>query len=125
MKTRVKTIKQKLLTMLNLQLLLNLTTKQVHSYMANRSKATQQVKYVGNTDVFIFGFNFMSPKRTRTKHMIVISPSLQAYWCLPLVQRCYGFHCTYPEVLIAISLVLIVHGNENPFQHVLVCKFCI
>ena len=33
------------------------------------------------------------------------------------------FLCTYPEVLIAIGLVLIVHGNENPFQHVLVCKF--
>ena len=28
------------------------------------------------------------------------------------------FLCTYPEVLIAIGNVLIVHGNENPFQHV-------
>ena len=25
--------------------------------------------------------------------------------------------CTYPEVLIAIDLVLVVHGNENAFQH--------
>ena len=24
---------------------------------------------------------------------------------------------------IAIGLVLVVHGNENPFQHILVCKF--
>ena len=37
------------------------------SYMGNRNKGTQQVKYVGNTDVFCFGFNFMSPKWTRTK----------------------------------------------------------
>ena len=44
--------------------------------MGNRSRVTQQVKYVGNTDVFSFGFNFMSPKWTRTKLMIVISPSL-------------------------------------------------
>ena len=33
-----------------------------------------------------------------------------------------GFLCTYPEVLIPISLVLVEHGNGNPFQHVLVCK---
>ena len=52
--------------------------------MGNRSRGTQQVKYVGNTDVFIFGFNFLSPKWTRTKLMIVIFPSLQAYdaYCL-------------------------------------------
>ena len=28
----------------------------------------------------------------------------------------------YPEVLIAIGLVLVEHGNENPFQHVPVYK---
>ena len=39
--------------------------------MGNRSRGTQQVKYVGNTVVFYFGFNFMSPKWTRTKLMIV------------------------------------------------------
>ena len=42
-----------------------------------------------------------------------------------LVQRCYRFLCTYPEVLICIGLVLVEHGNENPFRHVLVCDFCI
>ena len=35
--------------------------------MGNRNKGTQQVKYVGNSDAFCFGFNFMSPKWTRTK----------------------------------------------------------
>ena len=48
------------------------------SYTGNRSRAAQQVKYVGNTDVFYFGFYFMSPKWTKTKLMIVITPSLQA-----------------------------------------------
>ena len=33
-----------------------------------------------------------------------------------LVQRRYGFLCTYPEVLIAIGLVLVPHGNENPYS---------
>ena len=47
--------------------------------MGNRKRCTQQVNYVGNTDVFCFGFNFMSPKWTRTKLVIVISPSPQAY----------------------------------------------
>ena len=37
------------------------------SYMGNRNKGTQQVKYVGNTDVFCFGFIFLSPEWTRTK----------------------------------------------------------
>ena len=37
------------------------------SYMGNRNKGAQQVKYVGNIDVFWFHFNFMSPKWTRTK----------------------------------------------------------
>ena len=31
------------------------------------AQGTGQVKYVGNTDVFYFGFCFMSPKWTRTK----------------------------------------------------------
>ena len=31
------------------------------------------MKYVGATDVFCFGFNFMSPKLTRTKFVIEIS----------------------------------------------------
>ena len=47
--------------------------------MRNRSKCAQQVKYVGNTDVIYFGFYFMSPKWTRTKLVIEISLSLQAY----------------------------------------------
>ena len=41
------------------------------SYMENRNGGAQQVKYVGNTDVFIFGFNFMSPKWTRTKLILL------------------------------------------------------
>ena len=47
--------------------------------MGNRNRCTQQVKYVGNTYVFCFGSNFMSPKWTRTKLVIVISLSPQAY----------------------------------------------
>ena len=43
--------------------------------MGNRSRCAQQVKYVGNTDVFCFGFYFMSPKWTRMKLVIVISVS--------------------------------------------------
>ena len=43
------------------------------SYTGNRNKGAQQVKYVGNTDVFIFGFNFMSPKWTRTKLIFVVT----------------------------------------------------
>ena len=82
--------------------------------IGNRTSSTQKVKYVGNTDVFCFGFYFMSPKRTRTRIGIGITLLLQAYSCLPLVQVVYGFLGIGPEVLIAISLVLIVHGNENP-----------
>ena len=45
--------------------------------MGNRSRCAQQVKYVGNTDVFSFGFNFMTPKWTRTKlDLKYLSP----YW---------------------------------------------
>ena len=36
------------------------------------------MKYVGNTDVFCFGFYFMSPEWTRNIVVIVISPSLPA-----------------------------------------------
>ena len=36
------------------------------------------MKYVGNTVVFFFGFYLMSPKWTRTKIVIEITPSLQA-----------------------------------------------
>ena len=32
------------------------------SYMGNRNRGTQQVKYVGNTDVFCFGFKFYESK---------------------------------------------------------------
>ena len=106
---------KKSLTKENLQLLGETTTKLARTAPTQGSRCTQQVKYVGNTDVFCFGFYFMSPKWTRTKFVIVISLSLQAFWCLPLVQQSYRFLCTYPEVLIAISLVLIVHGKENPF----------
>ena len=45
--------------------------------MENRCRSAQQVKYVGNTDVFFFGFIFMSPKWTRTKLVIVITLSPQ------------------------------------------------
>ena len=64
----------------NLQLLTDITTKQARTTSTHGIEVggTQQVKYVGNTDVFFFGFNFMSPKWTRTKLMIVITPSLQA-----------------------------------------------
>ena len=41
--------------------------------MGNRNRGAQQVKYVGNTDVFIYGFNFMSPKWTRTKLIFVVT----------------------------------------------------
>ena len=43
------------------------------SNMGIRKKGTQQVKYVGNTDVFCFGFIFMSPKWTRTKLIFDVS----------------------------------------------------
>ena len=63
---------------LTITLLFNDQTGQNCSYKGNRSRSAQQVKYVGNTDVFYFGFNFMSPKWTRTKLMIVITLFLQA-----------------------------------------------
>ena len=62
----------------------------------------------------------MSPKWTNTRIVIERTQLLQAYSCLPLVQAGYSVWRISPEVLIEISLVLIVHGNENPFQHVLI-----
>ena len=47
-------------------------------YTGNTSKGAQQVKYVGNTDVFCFGFNFMSPKWTRTKLIFDVTPPQEA-----------------------------------------------
>ena len=46
--------------------------------MGNRNRGTQQVKYVGNTDVFCFGFIFMSPKWTRTKLTFDVTPPQEA-----------------------------------------------
>ena len=65
----------------NLQLLSDSTTKlaRTASTWGIDAGAAQQVKYVGNTDIFCFGFYFMSPKWTRTKFVIEISLSLQAY----------------------------------------------
>ena len=48
------------------------------SYSGNRNKGTQQVKYVGNIDVFIFGFTFMSPKWTRTKPFFDVTQPQEA-----------------------------------------------
>ena len=48
------------------------------SYMGNRNKGAQQVKYVGNIDVFCFGFNFMSPKWTSTKLIFDVTLSQEA-----------------------------------------------
>ena len=60
---------------LTITLLFNNQTGLDCSYTGNRSRGTQQVKYAGNTDVFWFGFNFMSPKWTRTKLILVVTPS--------------------------------------------------
>ena len=81
------------------------------------------MKYVGNTDVSCLCFYFMSPKWTRTKIVIEITPLLQVYSCLPLVQVGYRFLGIDPKVLNAISFVLVVHSNENPFHHIHICKF--
>ena len=48
------------------------------SYMGNTSRGAQQMKCVGNTDVFCFGFNFMSPEWTRTKLIFVVTPPQEA-----------------------------------------------
>ena len=70
-------------------------------------------------------FYFMSPKWSRTEIVIEITLLLQACSCLQLVQAAYGFLRIGPEGLIEISLVLVVHGKENPFHHVLICNFII
>ena len=93
--------------------------------MGNRTNSTQQVKYVGTTDAFYFGFYSMSPKWTRTKIVIEIALFLQAYSCLLLVQAVYRFQQIGSENLIEIGLFLVAHSNENPFHHVLVCIFMI
>ena len=61
---------EKSLTKESLQLIFDSTTKQA------RIEAGALNRF-GNTDVFCFGFYFMSPKWTRTKLMIVITRSLQ------------------------------------------------
>ena len=91
----------------------------------DRTSSAQQVKYVANMDIFCYGFNFMSPKWTQSKIVIETALLLQAYSCLTLVQVAYGFLRIGPEVLIEISLLLVAHGNENLFHHVLVCIFII
>ena len=48
------------------------------SYTGNRNRGAQQVKYVGNTDVFCFGFNLMSPKWTRSKLIFDVTPPQEA-----------------------------------------------
>ena len=72
---------KKSLRMENLQLRNDSTTKQARTAPTQGIEAAvlEQVKYVGNTDVFCFGFYFMSPKWTIIKLVIEISPSLQAY----------------------------------------------
>ena len=42
--------------------------------MGNTSRGAQQMKCVGNTNVFCFGFNIMSPKWTRTKLIFAVTP---------------------------------------------------
>ena len=79
--------------------------------MGSRTSSAQQVNYVGNTDVFCFGFYFMSPNWTKTIIVIEITLLLHAYSCLPLVQVGYRFLRISPEGLIEISPLLIVHGN--------------
>ena len=104
-----------------------LTTKLagIGSAQGTGPAVAEQVKYVGNTDVFCIGLCYMGPKWTRTKIVIEITLVLQAYSCLTLLQQAYRFLGIGPEVLIEISLVLIVHSNENPFHHILVCIFII
>ena len=58
----------------NLLLLGETTTKLARNASTQGIEAgAQQVKYVGNTDVFCFGFYFLSPKWTRPKFVIDIS----------------------------------------------------
>ena len=52
-----------------------------------------------------------------------ISLPPMACCCLWLGQELYGHQRIGHPILIEIRLVPIVHGNENPFWHVLVCIF--
>ena len=61
------------------------------------TSSAQQVKYVGNTDVFCLGFYFISPKWTKIKSVIDMTPLLQAYSCIPLVQAADRFLRIGPE----------------------------
>ena len=47
-------------------------------YTGTRNRGAQQVKYVGNTDVFCFGFNLMSPKLTRPILIFDVTPPQEA-----------------------------------------------
>ena len=71
--------------------------------MGNRISSTQQMKCLGNTDVFCFGFYFMSPKWTKTKIIIEITLFLQVNSCLLLVQVGNGVLRIGPEVLNEID----------------------
>ena len=78
---------------------------------------------------FVFALVFIlrvqNGPKLKTKISIEITLLQMACFCLQLVQVLYSCWRTSPEVLIEIGLVLIIHGNENPFQHVLVCIFII
>ena len=63
---------------LTITLLFNNQSGQNCSYTGNRSRGAQQVKYVGNTDVYYFGFKFYESKMHQNLTLIVITPSLQA-----------------------------------------------
>ena len=73
--------------------------------------------------VFALGFNFMSPKWTRTKMTIEIflSPVGCCYPCL--VQELYSCQRISHPILIEVGLVPIAQGNENPIWDVLVGIF--
>ena len=58
---------------LTITLLFNNQTGLDCSYTGNRGRGAQQMKCVGNTDVFFFGFNFMSPEWTKTKLIFVVT----------------------------------------------------
>ena len=60
-----------------------------------------------------------------TSFVIEITPLQQDYSCLLLVQAGYRYLGIDSEVLIAIGIVLIVHGNKNTFHHMLICIYCI
>ena len=65
----------------NSQQLTYVTTKLsqiVPTWVIETRAGAQQVKYVGNTDVFCFGFIFMSPKWTRTKLIFDVTPPHEA-----------------------------------------------